>query len=186
MASANMKDVKRRIKSVESTKQITKAMQLVASSKLRKAKEKADKARPFFDTLYSTMSDIAARNNDFTSKFTAKRAVKKALLIVVAGDRGLAGGFNSNILKMALARVEELKSEGIEIEILPVGKKAVDFFEKRNFTIPQKYIGIGEQIDIYDAMKITDEIVHSYLHREFDKVELLYTTFVPAIMQKQK
>lgn len=186
MASANMKDIKRRIKSVESTKQITKAMQLVASSKLRKAKEKADKARPFFDTLYDTMCEITARNNDFSSRFTAKRNVKTALLIVIAGDRGLAGGFNSNILKLALSRAEDLKGQGIEVEILPIGKKSAEFFEKRDFKVTEQYIGIGEQIDIYGAMSITDSIVHKYLHREFDKVELLYTTFVSALSQEPK
>ena len=90
MASGNMKDIKRRIKSVESTMQITKAMELVASSKLRKAKEKADKARPYFDALYETMCEIQAENPSFLSPFTRKVGEGKSLLVVIAGDRGLA------------------------------------------------------------------------------------------------
>lgn len=184
MASANMKDVKRRIKSVESTMQITKAMELVASSKLRKAKEKADKARPFFSTLYETMSDIYADNNGFS--FTKKRAVKAVLLIVIAGDRGLAGGFNGNILKLALSRANEITNSGSKVQILAIGKKSVDFFEKRNFELAGSYAGIAETFNIYDSMTIADNIVDSFLKRKFDKVELFYTTYVSALTQEPK
>ena len=89
---ASMKDIKRRIRSVESTKQITKAMELVASSKLRKAKERAEASRPYFNALYQAISDIAYYNSDFSSAYTQSRAVKRSLYIVIAGDRGLAGG----------------------------------------------------------------------------------------------
>ena len=102
MATANMKDVKRRIKSVESTMQITKAMQLVAASKLRRAKDKAVAVQPFFETLFKTMCDISC-DRAFKSVYTKKKFLNSTLLIVVAGDRGLAGGFNSNVLKMAKA-----------------------------------------------------------------------------------
>ena len=101
MATANMKDIKRRIKSVESTMQITKAMELVASSKLRKAKARAEVAQPFFNALYETMCEIS-RDSVFTSIFTTKRKMKCTLLVVIAGDRGLAGGFNSNVLKTVI------------------------------------------------------------------------------------
>ena len=101
MAGANTKDIKRRIKSVESTMQITKAMELVASSKLRKAKERVETARPFFDMLYETMRDAAISNRDFSSTYVAKREVKKSAFVVIAGDRGLAGGYNANVLKYA-------------------------------------------------------------------------------------
>ena len=96
-----MKDIKRRIKSVGSTRQITKAMELVSSSKLRKAKQRAEQARPYFNELYKSMCEIVSANTDFSTVFTVKREVKHRLFIVVAGDRGLAGGYNSNILKLA-------------------------------------------------------------------------------------
>ncbi|MBP1544414.1 MAG: F0F1 ATP synthase subunit gamma, partial [Oscillospiraceae bacterium] len=98
MASGNMKDIKRRIKSVGSTRQITKAMELVSSSKLRKAKARAEGARPYFNELYRSMCEIASANTDFSTVYTEKREIKHRLFIVVAGDRGLAGGYNSNVL----------------------------------------------------------------------------------------
>ena len=101
-----MKDIKRRIKSVKSTMQITKAMELVSSSKLRKAKQRAELARPYFNALYEQMCEIMSENIDLTTVFTKVREVKHRLFIVIAGDRGLAGGYNSNVIKMALAAHE--------------------------------------------------------------------------------
>ena len=97
--AGSMKEIKLRIKSVESTMQITKAMELVASSKLRRAKERVENSRPYFETLYATLFDIAAADSEFSSPYLAKCEKKCCLYIVIAGDRGLAGGYNSNILK---------------------------------------------------------------------------------------
>ena len=118
-----MKDIKRRIKSVESTMQITKAMELVASSKLRKAKQRAEDSRPFFNALYEIMSEISAENSDFSSPYTKKRDVKRSLYIVIAGDRGLAGGYNNNVLRLA-----ENDAKGKNVKILAIGKKAVEHY----------------------------------------------------------
>lgn len=186
MASGNMKDIKRRIKSVESTMQITKAMQLVASSKLRKAKEKAEKAQPFFQTLYETMCDISNSNKDFSSTFTAKRNIKNVTLIVVAGDRGLAGGFNSNILKPARKRAEKLIEEGKSVNIIAIGKKSVEFFEKHGFNVVHKYMGIGETITIYNSFTLANMIVDDYKKKNIDAVELYFTTFLSALTQEKR
>ena len=99
MAASSMKDIKLRIKSVESTMQITKAMELVASSKLRRAKERAEETRPYFTTLHECLTDIAYGNTDFSSPFVQQREVKKTCYIMIAGDRGLAGGYNTNLFK---------------------------------------------------------------------------------------
>lgn len=186
MASANMKDIKRRIKSVESTMQITKAMELVASSKLRKAKEKADRARPFFNLLYETMCEISADNNDFSSVFTKHYKVKTVLLVVIAGDRGLAGGFNSNVLKAAHQRADEIIADGKKVKVLPIGKKAVEYFEKRNFDILAGYAGIGETLTVYDAADISEQIIENYEKHGFEKVEAFYTTFISALSQEAR
>ena len=121
MASSNMKDIKRRIKSVSSTMQITKAMELVASSKLRKAKEKAEKVKPFFETLYETMWEISYENSTFDSIYVKNREVKNTLIVVIAGDRGLAGGFNTNVFKMAQERIKEVsqKSSVVILVMIP-------------------------------------------------------------------
>ena len=183
MASGNMKDIKRRIKSVESTMQITKAMELVASSKLRKAKEKADKARPYFDALYETMCEIQAENPSFLSPFTRKAGEGKSLLVVIAGDRGLAGGFNSNIFKLAQARVDELGGKD-KTDIIAIGKKAVEYFGKREFNMLGSYPDFSENIRIHQANDIAGEIVDKYVKGIYERVELFYTEYVSSITQQ--
>lgn len=178
-----MKDIKRRIKSVESTMQITKAMELVASSKLRKAKEKADKARPYYKELYDTMCVIQAENPKFLSPFTKGGDEGKVLLVVVAGDRGLAGGFNSNVFKMAEARVEELGGKE-NVDVLTIGKKSVEFFDKRGYSIVERHPGIGENIKIHEAAYIADAIVSLYMKGVYSAAEIFYTEFVSAITQQ--
>ena len=183
MASGNMKDIKRRIKSVESTMQITKAMELVASSKLRKAKEKADKARPYFDALYETMCEIQAENPSFLSPFTRNAGEGKSLLVVIAGDRGLAGGFNSNIFKLAQARIDELGGKD-KTDIIAIGKKAVEYFGKREFNMLGSYPDFSENIRIHQANEIAGEIVDKYEKGIYERVELFYTEYVSSITQQ--
>lgn len=128
--AANMKAVKLRIKSVESTMQITKAMELVASSKLRKAKERADTCRPYFQELYRTLQDIAKGNTEFYSIYAKKAKNEKCCYVLVAGDRGLAGGYNANLF-----RCFEADAKGKEICVVPVGKKAVEYAKSRKLDI---------------------------------------------------
>lgn len=182
MATANMKDVKRRIKSVESTMQITKAMELVASSKMRKAKIRAESAQPFFKVLYDTMSDIS-EDRSFKSVFTQKGEDKAVLLVVVSGDRGLAGGFNSNLLKLAVQRADDIASQGISVRIMAIGKKAVEYFEKRDYDVVMSYPNVAENIDAYSVSDMTDVILDGFKSGDYNKVELVYTTLVSALSQ---
>lgn len=186
MASGNMKDIKRRIKSVESTMQITKAMELVASSKLRKAKDKAEKAQPFFEVLYKTMCEIALNNKDFSSPYTTEREIRNVTMIVIAGDRGLAGGFNSNVLKPARKRADQLISEGKNVSIIAIGKKSVEFFVKNNYNVIGQYMALGETINIYQSMTICQSIVNDFKTKKSDSVQLFYTTFLSALTQQEK
>lgn len=183
MASGNMKDIKRRIKSVESTMQITKAMELVASSKLRKAKEKADNARPYFNALYETMCEIQSENPGFFSQYTKKRDAKTVLLVVIAGDRGLAGGFNSNVLKLAQSRIDELKGSS-EVKVLAIGKKSVEYFNKRGYDLAGSYPNIAESLKIHHAADISDVIMHKFVSGEIDRVELFHTEYVSPLLQQ--
>ena len=180
---ANMKDVKRRIKSVESTMQITKAMQLVASSKMRKAKERAEAVHPFFEGVFQVMADIS-RDHEFTSVFTKKKFKNSVLLIVIAGDRGLAGGFNSNVLKLAKRKAEEITESGGEAVIMAIGKKAVEYFEKREFKLIEGFPQIAEGIELVDAMMIANKVIEKFKIGDFDAVELVYTTFVSVMTQE--
>lgn len=181
MASGNMKAIKRRIKSVGSTRQITKAMELVASSKLRKAKARAELARPYFNELYKTMCEIASANTDFSTVFTEKREVKNKLYIVVAGDRGLAGGYNSNVLKTA---VSAHKDDAVKPKIIAIGRKAGEFFSKRDYEMVASYSNIAEDIKPNTAQDIADIAIEMFTKGEVDEVHVFYTMFVSSMSQR--
>ncbi len=176
-----MKDIKRRIKSVGSTRQITKAMELVASSKLRKAKQRAEQGRPYFIELYRSMCEIASANNDFSTVFTQKREVKNRLFIVIAGDRGLAGGYNSNMLKMAVAAHE---NDAVKPKIIAIGKKSIEFFSKRGYDIVGSFPNVAEDIKPTMAYDIANIAVDMFRSGEVDDVQLFYTTFVSSLTQE--
>lgn len=187
MASGNMKSIKRRIKSVESTLQITKAMEVVSSSKLRKAKEKADQARPFYKSLHETMCEIQSENESFFSPFTRKtEGAGTVMLVVIAGDRGLAGGFNSNITKLAAGRIKELTEKGSKVKVLAVGKKSAEYFTKHGYDVVKSYINVGQDLRINSAAAIADDIVVPYLKGEVTSVELVSTEFVSTLTQVAK
>ncbi len=184
MASSNMRDVKRRIKSVESTMQITKAMELVASSKLRKAKERAEASRPFFDAIYQTMAEIFSENT-FSSIYT-KGVNEKAvpLFVVIAGDRGLAGGFNTNVLKLTESRISECKNPPC---IITIGRKATEYFEKRtDIELFRSYDGIAEHINIYQSTAIGDEIIEAYRKGKIGNVEMIFNDYVSPMLQEPR
>ena len=180
MATGNMKDIKRRIRSVGSTKQITKAMELVSSSKLRRAKQRAEAARPYFEAQYTLLSEIASVKKDFTTVYTESRPVKRRLFIVIAGDRGLAGGYNSNILKAAVAAH---KGDEVNPKIVAVGRKAVEYFEKRDYEIVGSYPYLAENVKTAECADIADMVTDMFKSGEIDEVQLFYTAFVSPLVQ---
>ena len=175
---AGMKDIKRRIKSVESTMQITKAMELVASSKLRKAKERAETSRPFFNMLYQAISEIAYNNTDFSSVYTKAREIKKSLYIVIAGERGLAGGYNANIFRLA-----ETEMAGKDASVIAIGKKACERYERSEHPLLESYSGVSEHMEIAQAVEIANDVLKRFRKGEADEVYLLFTQFVSALTQ---
>ena len=179
MAGASMKDIKLRIKSVQSTMQITKAMELVASSKLRRAKERQERCRPYFTGLHQTLRDIEAATSDFSSPYQTHREVKKRCLIVIAGDRGLAGGYNSNIFK---AVTEEL-AKGTPVCVLPIGKRAVDFCVRNSIEILTIEFAEAATVSVADCFTISNLVTKGYLSGQFDEVSIIYTQFVSMLTQ---
>ena len=173
-----MKDIKLRIKSVESTMQITKAMELVASSKLKKARERMENSRPYFMAMYNTLSDIAAYTVDFSSTFLVKRPVKKSGYVLIAGDRGLAGGYNSNMFKLFTAH-----SEGKNVCVIPVGKKAVEFCKRRNIEIITDKFALVEDLTASDCTDISDIMTYMFEKGQIDEVFVGYTTFISMLSQ---
>ena len=178
MAGVSTKEIKNRIRSMESTKQITKAMEMVAASKLRRAQAQVLSSRPYFEILYSTIHDIVDTNRDFSSPFLTKRPGNNVMYIVIAGDRGLAGGYNSNVLKMVMADLE-----GKEAMVLPIGKKAVEFFKTRKITsLSDSYAEVAE-LSVGDCFSISKMLSTAYLNGEFDEVRIAYTKFNSVISQ---
>ena len=176
--AGNMKAVKLRIKSVQSTMQITKAMELVASSKLRRAKERSERCRPYFDELYSTLVNIANSNTDFSSIFAKDNVNEKVCYIVIAGDRGLAGGYNSNLFKCF-----EADASGKEYSVLPIGKKAVEYFRHRNADILTDAFGEIAPIAVADSFAISNLVCEEYKKGTFGCVTLVYTEFINILSQ---
>ncbi len=171
----SMKEIKNRIKSVENTRQITKAMQLVATSKMKKAREQIEKSRPFFETLSEALAAIASSNKDFSSPFTHKNKSERACHIVIAGDRGLAGGYNNNLFK-------SLKYNSGDI-IFPIGKKAVDYFSKKDVTFFTTAYAIAADVTISDCNSIAQSLCEAFLKEEFSSVDIYYTGFINALTQ---
>ena len=179
--AGSMKDIKLRIRSVQSTMQITKAMELVASSKLRHARERMEQARPYFETLQATLADIAAANTEFTSPYLARRPVKKTCYIVIAGDRGLAGGYNANLFKLVAQA-----AEGKECCVLPVGKKALEHFQHRGMSILTEEFSPVEDVTVSDCFSMSRLVAQGFLKGEFDEIHLCYTRFESMLTQTAK
>ena len=176
--AANMKAVKLRIKSVQSTMQITRAMQLVAGSKLIKAKQKAENSKPYFETLHATLTGIARDNNDFQSPYTRSGENDKWLYIVIAGDRGLAGGYNANVFKFM-----EEESEGRDVTVLPIGKKSVEHYAQHKVPILTKAFAEVAAIGVSDCFEIARMVCEAYAGGEYGHVSLCYTKFVSMMTQ---
>nr|MBQ8243920.1 ATP synthase F1 subunit gamma [Oscillospiraceae bacterium] len=178
MAGVSTKEIKNRIRSMESTRQITKAMEMVAASKLRRAQAQISASRPYFEILYSTIRDITDSNKDLSSPYLQKREVKKVMYIVIAGDRGLAGGYNSNILKLVQSQIQ-----GRDAVVLPIGKKAVDFFKSKDVAVLTETYAEAAGVDIGDCFSIAKQLSKAFLAGEFDEIRLAYTNFVSVLSQ---
>ena len=178
MAGVSTKEIKNRIRSMESTKQITKAMEMVAASKLRHAQARVQNSRPYFEILYNTITDILTANTEFSSPFLQQRPVKKTLFVVIAGDRGLAGGYNSNILKLVSAQME-----GKDCAVLPIGKKAVDYFRSRKAELLTQSYAEAADVSIGDCFTVAKQLSKAYLAGEYDEIFVCYTNFVSVLSQ---
>lgn len=178
MAGASMNDIKSRIKSVTGTMQITKAMELVATSKLRRAREKIENSRPFHNIIGEAIDEIVASEKVQDLPWTSETEGKRPLFIVIAGDRGLAGGYNANIFRLYSAL-----SQNKEAKILPLGKKALDYYRHRDASILSDRYGFVSEISVGDALEIAELASAGFLSGEYDSVYVVYTKFVSMISQ---
>ena len=171
-----MKDIKLRIKSVESTMQITKAMELVASSKMRRAKERVEHSRPYFETLHKTLTEIAAADPRARNPYLRRAEIKKTLLIVIAGDRGLAGGYNSNVLKQA-------QQEAGDVVVLPIGKRSAEYFVHHEVPLFTQEVLLAADITVGECFQLARRITEGYCKGEYDAVKICYTRFDSMMTQ---
>ena len=178
MAGVSTKEIKNRLRRMESTRQITKAMEMVAASKLRRAQAQVLSSRPYFEILYSTINEIVDSNRDFSSPYLTPRAGKKAAYVVIAGDRGLAGGYNSNILKLAYSEMQDK-----DVTVLPIGKKAVEYFKARKLPLLTESYLEAEDVSVGDCFSIAKQLCKAYRSGEFDEIHVGYTNFVSVLSQ---
>jgi F-type H+-transporting ATPase subunit gamma len=181
----NLLDIRRRIKSVKNTQQITKAMKMVSAAKLRRAQERAVSARPFAVKMAEVLTELASHaGDDFTHPLMDARGDQRYLLILVTADKGLAGAFNANLIKAAQAFIRE--NEGKDIEILPVGRKGRDFFRRRG-SLAGEYVGLTGKgrIDHGEALEIARDVMRRFTEDEgIDKVFVIFNEFRSVISQR--
>ena len=174
--AGSMKDIKLRIKSVESTMQITKAMELVASSKMRRAKERVEHSRPYFETLYESLTKIAAADPRARNPYLRRDEIKRTLLVVIAGDRGLAGGYNANVFKQADA------AEG-PVTVLPIGKRSAEYFAHHGAGLFTPEVLMAADVSVSECFTLSHQITEGFLKGEYDAVKLCYTRFDSMMTQ---
>ena len=174
--AGSMKDIKLRIKSVESTMQITKAMELVASSKMRRAKERVEHSRPYFETLYESLTKIAAADPRARNPYLRREDIKRTLLVVIAGDRGLAGGYNANVVKQADA------AEG-PVTVLPIGKRSAEYFAHHGAGLFTPEVLMAADVSVSECFTLSHQITEGFLKGEYDAVKLCYTRFDSMMTQ---
>lgn len=176
-----MKDIKLRIKSVQNTMQTTKAMQLVASSKLRRARTRLERSGAYFALIQETLSNIASNEKGIRSDFLVPRnEVKKVCYLIIAGDRGLAGGYNSNIFKLVEA---QMKQDGRPACVIPVGKRAVEYCKKRGMEILTDKYAIVESVTPADCAEAAQLLAREFLAGTFDQLHIVYTYFKSMLSQ---
>ena len=177
---ASLKEVKTRISSVTSTQQITKAMKMVAAAKLRKSQERILQMRPFAQKMTGILQNISAGNTQSDNWYGSVRPVEKVLIVAVSSDRGLCGSFNSNTIKGVIRLLQEryaAQHAKKNVTILSIGKKANDYFSKRDYPVCQDYANLFHGLSFEKVAEAGKFLMEAFKNREFDKIEIVYNQF---------
>ena len=184
MATESIQDIKRRIRSVNSTERITNSMKLVSAGKLRKAKAIFEKTNENSHFITNTIGELFNTGSEIPQEYLAgNREIKRTAYIVVTSGRGLCGGFNSNIIKEAQADIDSNDSDSV---IIAIGSKGMEYFEKRGYDVHSSYLAPPENISFLETRKLSDPILEMYDKQEIDKVVLVYTSFISTLEQEVK
>ncbi len=179
------KEIRNKIKSVENTKKITKAMEMVAASKMRKAQERMRATRPYSEKIKDVVGHLSQANPDYSHPFLIKNEkAKKSGIIVVSTDKGLCGGLNTNVFRKTLNKIREIESEGNEVEALAIGNKAVSFLSRIDVKIISSYTQIGDSPDIQELNGAIKLIVDNYKNCSLKEIHLFYNNFVNTMSQE--
>ena len=185
---ATLREIRRRVTSVKSTQKITKAMKMVAAAKLRRAQEALISTRPYARKMNELLRHLVTKVDLSIHPLLQEREVKRVVLVVVSGDRGMCGAFNGNIVKAAIdylnTHYSNLLKEPDGVRIVTIGKKATDFFLKKNYNLYAKYTGLFGNLHIGHARTIIQQLIDDYLMGKFDKVEIIYNEFKSVIQQR--
>ncbi len=176
----SLRDLRRRIKSIKSTQQITKAMKAVSAAKMRRAQENVLAARPFARRVRDVLGRVSAASVGVKHPLLAVREPQKTAFIIVTADRGLCGGFNANIIKKA---VQEMKDRP-NVEVINIGRKGRDYCRRQGYNIAQQYVGIGETADLGLAREVARYVMDKYAAEEYDEVYIIFSQFVNVLVQR--
>ncbi len=178
----NVRDIRRRVRSVKNIQQITRAMKMVASGRLRRAQASVFAARPFARQMLAMLSSVAARTDQSAHPLLAQRPVEKTLLVLITADRGLCGGFNANLLRAAEHYLAEHPSQ--QVSVLPVGRKGRDYFRKKPIRKVGEYVDLFGKLRFSDAQPIAKQIIDAYTGEEVDAVDFIYNEFKSILVQR--
>jgi F-type H+-transporting ATPase subunit gamma len=180
----NVLDIRRRIRSVRSTQQITRAMKMVAAARLRRAQERVINARPYAEQMMALLRSVAARTEDRSHPLLANRPVERTLLVLVTADRGLCGAFNANLIRAAQAYLAEHR--GVEVSLLAVGRKGRDFFRRHRVHMVGEHVNVFTRLEFVHARTIAAQIIELYSSQAVDAVDLIYNEFKSILVQRLK
>lgn len=178
-----IREIKRQIKSKQNMRQITKAMEMVAASKLKKAQNSAEAARPYADKIKEVIGSIAAGTKGIKHPMLESREIKKTGYLVITSDRGLAGGYNANVLRKVINTIRERHKSNDEFAIFVVGRKGRDFFKRRNIAIHEEVTGLPDAPSFADIKAVAAAAVRGFEKGEYDQLYLVYNQFINAISQ---
>lgn len=182
---ATLRDIKKRITSVQSTRQITRTMEMVSTAKIRRAQERIENARPYAMAITEVLGNVVANVGELKHPLLSVREERKRVcLVAITSDRGLAGAFNSNIIRMTERMVAELEAEGIEVELILAGKKAVGYFRYRGVEAAMSLVGISDKPTYADARQVAAHVMDEYGDSTVDAVYVLFNRFKSLAEQK--
>ncbi len=181
---ATLRDIRKKIKAIQSTKKITKAMKMVAAAKLRKVQDRMLNFRPYATSMQTVLSSLARVAERELHPILAVRPRKTVEVLVMTSDRGLCGAFNANILRSATQYIDSLKKEGFELSFSAVGRKSRDYFRRRSLTTRKSWVGLSGRITYSNAQEIATDIIENYTNETIDEVVLIYNEFKSLATQK--